>query len=73
MIMNDITIKKVKSITTNLHTFDYLAKEDDYVFITEWENGEGWDVSFNDRMIHLSIGELEAINFLTKKMDYESE
>lgn len=71
--MGNIEVKRVKTITTDLNTFDYLAKEGDYVSITEWENGEGWDVAFNDRMIHLSSGELEAINYLTKKMDYEDK
>ncbi len=66
-------IKKVKTITVDLGIFDYLAKEGDYISITEWENGEGWDIAFNDKMIHLSMGELDAINYLTKKLEYEGK
>lgn len=69
--MANIEVKRVKSITTDLNTFDYLAKEGDCVSITEWGNGEGWDVGFNDRMMSLSCGELKAINYLTKKINKE--
>lgn len=33
---------KRKSVHDNLNTYDYLAKKDDFIEITEWTNGEGW-------------------------------
>lgn len=41
--------------------------------VTEWENGEGAEVVVNDRYISLHRDELEGINYLLKKLDYEFE
>lgn len=64
--------KRLKSISADLNTFDYMAKEDDFIYVTEWSNGEGWDITINDDK-HFSItdGQLNAINYLVKKLDYE--
>lgn len=54
--------------------YDYLAKDDDYIEITEWKNGEGYDISIKDKnLFSLTLGEIEAINFLIKKMDYDKK
>lgn len=67
-------ITKKKSIfEENLQKFDHLAKGDDYIEVTEWANGEGWDIAFNNKSISLTYGELEAINFLVKCLDYENQ
>lgn len=47
-----------------------IAKDSDFIDIVEWVNGEGWDVTINDRHFHLTRGELEAINFLTKYLEH---
>lgn len=60
-----------KSISDNLRKYCILAKEHDFVEITEWTNGEGWDITINDRHFHLTYGELDAINYLTKVLEYE--
>lgn len=62
-------IERLRSITAKTKTFDYIAKESDYISVTEWSNGEGWDISLNDKMIGISRGMLEAINFLTTAVD----
>lgn len=62
-------IERLCSITAKTKTFDYLAKESDYISVTEWSNGEGWDISLNDKMIGISRGMLDAINFLTTAVD----
>ena len=63
-----------KSVMDNLKKYDYLAKDDDYIEVTQWYNGEGWDISIKDNVsFTLTIGQLEAINYLTKKLDYEKE
>ena len=62
-------IERLRSITTKMKMFDYIAKESDYITVTEWSNGEGWDVCINDNVIQISRGELEAINFLTTAVD----
>lgn len=64
--------KKRKSVFSDLNVFDYTAKENNFIQITEWTNGEGWDISINDDTIFsLTCGQLEAINYLSKKLDYE--
>ena len=64
--------KKRKSVFADLNVFDYTAKENNFIQVTEWTNGEGWDISINDDTIFsLTQGQLEAINYLSKKLDHE--
>lgn len=58
------------TISDDLKKYCCLAKTNDFIEITEWSNGEGWDVTINDRHFHLTRGELVAINFLTKFLEY---
>ena len=63
-----------KSVMDNLKKYDYLAKDDDYIEVTQWYNGEGWDINIKDNFsFTLTIGQLEAINYLVKRLDYEKE
>lgn len=63
------TVKR-KSVNDNLQKYDYLAKDNDFIEVTEWSNGEGWDISINDKIIQLTMGQLDAINYLTKALEY---
>lgn len=62
---------KVNQITDSLKKYTYSGKESDYITITEWANGEGYDIAINDKLITLSDGELEAINYLTLALRYK--
>lgn len=63
-----------KAIMDYLVKYDYLTKDDDFIEITLWKNGEGYDITMTDKEpFSLTIGQLEAINYLTKKLDYEKE
>ena len=66
-------IIKRNSINDDLLKYDILAKKDSFITITEWDNKEGWDICINDKLFSLTIGELEAINYLTKALEYESK
>lgn len=66
-----MTRKDRKSVNDDLNKYDFLAKKDDFIEVAEWINGEGWDISINDRQFHLTHGQLEAINYLTKVLEYE--
>ena len=57
---------KRASVYTNLRQYCHLAKADDIVEVCEWSNGEGWDIAFGDKHIALTMGELQAIEVLTK-------
>lgn len=53
-----------------LKKYDHLAKDSDFIEVTEWANGEGWDICLNDKLISLTYGQLEAIKYLVKTLDY---
>ena len=61
---------KRKSVHDDLNIYDYLAKESDFIEVTEWTNKEGWDIAINDKIISLTEGQLNAINYLIKYLDY---
>ena len=63
--------KNLKSVSDDLNKYSYVAKEDDYIAITEWANGEGWDIDLNGKLIQLHDTELEAINYLIQVLRYE--
>lgn len=58
------------TVNDDLNKYCPIAKANDFIEITEQSNGEGWDVTINDRHFHLTRGELEAINFLTKFLEH---
>lgn len=68
-----------KSISDDLSKYDYLKNTDENAFIevTGWSNGEGYDINIEtknyNKLISLTNGELEAINYLTKTLDYNNE
>lgn len=64
--------KQLKSVNCSLHNFTY-GQNSDYIVVTEWTNGEGWDITINDKQISLHSGELAAINYLTAMIDYDYE
>lgn len=68
-------IYKRKSINDKLSKYTYSTKDNSsYIEITEWKNGEGWDIDIDGRKhITLTIGELEAINYLIKALDIEQK
>ncbi len=62
---------KVNQITDNLKKYTYSGKESDYITLTEWANGEGYDIDINGKLLSLSVDELEAINYLTLALRYK--
>ena len=54
-----------------MNKYSYVAKEGDYITITEWSNEEGWDIDLNGKLIQLHDTELEAINYLIQVLRYE--
>ena len=59
-----------KSVNDSLYKYDILAKEDSYIEVTDWTNGEGWDITIDNKLISLTYGELEAINHLINLLQY---
>ena len=63
-------IENRKSISDDLQNYCPLANEHSFIEVTEWTSGEGWDITINDRHFHLTLGELDAINYLVKSLEY---
>jgi hypothetical protein len=58
-----------KSIRDDLKTYCHLSKNHDYIELTEWSNGEGFDVDINSReKFSLTRGEFDAIRKLKKAL-----
>lgn len=64
-------IKNRRCIIEDLNKFDIMANKDGFIEVCEQTNGEGFDISITDKkIISLTCGELEAIDFLTKTLVY---
>lgn len=61
-----------KSVSDDLKKYDYLSKEDDFIEVTEWFNGEGISITINTTTFELTFGQLDAINYLSQVLKYES-
>ena len=70
--MSNKKFHTVKCVSDDLRKYDVCAKEHDFVQVCEWSNGNGWDISFNDKVISLTFGQLDAINYLIKVLEYDS-
>ena len=62
-----------KSINDKLRKYDYLAKNNDIIEVIEWTNGEGYDIIINDKIISLTRGQIDAINYLVSSLEYKSD
>lgn len=62
---------KVNQITDSLKKYTYSGKDSDFITITEWANGDGYDITINDKLIALSDSELGAINYLILALRYK--
>ena len=61
-----------KAVFSNLKKYDPLADEHDFIEITEWKNGEGFDVEIVSKVstrFQLSFGEFAAMKKLVKKIE----
>lgn len=70
--MTDITRYKLNAAFASLQTFDCLCKPDDFIEVSLWNNGEGFDAhlsSTTEQHIHLSWGEFKALKKLVKELD----
>ena len=65
-----MAINKRSSISEHLRKFCHYAKEDDYIEVTDWTNGEGFDIDLDGKQqIRLTHGELRAINTLVGMLE----
>lgn len=61
-----------KSVMADLVDFCIFGRSDDYVEVTEWANGEGYDVSMltvtGEKTFSLTHGEFDALKTLVKHL-----
>lgn len=62
-------IKDRKSVHADLNDFCYLAKPHEFIEVTDWSNLDGYDITIGERQISLTVGELDAIKALVKKLN----
>lgn len=55
---------KRNSVHVDLSDYCHLAKPYEICEVTEWTNGEGWDVAIGTRTFQLTMGELQALQVL---------
>jgi hypothetical protein len=56
-----------KAVFSNLKKYDFIAGEDDFIEVTEWKNGEGFDVDIVGKLstrFQLTWGEYTALKKL---------
>ena len=44
-------------------------KDHNFIEVTEWANGEGWDIIISDKNFSLHFTEWDALKKLIKKLD----
>ena len=62
-------IHERKAVSDELKKYDHLAKDSDFIEVTEWANGEGWDICLNDKLISLRLWIIIG-NKLIMKIEY---
>jgi hypothetical protein len=65
-----------RSDMVDLKDFCVFGRSDDFVEVTEWSNGEGYDVSMltvtGEKTFSLTHGEFDALKYLVKDLRSES-
>ena len=70
--MTDIKTYKLDAAFAPLKDFDFFAKPDDFIEVSLWHNGEGFDAHLSthgDQTIRLTWGEFKALKKLIKELD----
>lgn len=70
--MTNITVYKLDAAFAVLNQFDHFAKPDDFIEVSLWHNGEGFDAHLSthaEQTIKLTWGEYKAIKKLVKELD----
>ena len=64
-----------KSVFEDTAKYCYLSKNSDFIEVTEWTNGDGFDVTISERSsFQMTWGEFKLLKKLVKELDkYEDE
>jgi hypothetical protein len=70
--MTDITFYKLDAAFALLREFDHCSNLDDFIEVSLWHNGEGFDAHLNshgNQFFHLTWGQFRALKKLIKELD----
>lgn len=70
----EITKYERTAVSTSLSKFCVLSRDHDYMEVTAWDNGEGFDVDIgghHSERFQLTYGQYEALKKLVKAMNKE--
>lgn len=63
-----------KTIIDKLKKYNSNRTQADYIQITQWVNGERWDIDINgEKHISINFDEFEAIKHLISCLTYETD
>ena len=68
----DIDLYDRQAAFAELKHFCHLSKEHDFVEVTEWHNGEGFDITINattEQNVSVTYGQFDAIKKLIKTLN----
>jgi len=71
-----VEISNRKDIFSELAHYDHIIKPDDYIEVTEWSNGEGYDVEIATSLgsrFQLTHGQYAALKDLITKLETTDE
>ena len=72
----DYVISTRPSIHSSLTDYCYLSKEHGYIEITEWTNGDGFDIdlsSHEEQYMRMTWGQFKLLKKLVKKLEKYKE
>lgn len=53
-----------KARFSELKPYDHFASTADFMEVCEWHNGEGFDVTINNRVVSFTLGQWECLQVL---------
>lgn len=53
-----------------MSVFSPFVNDNSFIEVTEWTNGEGWDIAIDNRHFSIHMDELEAIQYLIGCIKY---
>ena len=63
-------LKKRNSVFTELKPFCYMSVDNDFIEVTEWTNGEGFDITISnksgEKLTSMTHGEYKALKKVIK-------
>ena len=66
--MSDIQTSKRRAVFSELKRYCHMSGDNDYMEVTEWSNGEGWDINIDRKngseKFSITHGELELLQVL---------